>query len=173
MKMEIYIACGLTHVPQAVFSEYVSFIHGIASQLRALAHIKAVKYALVDSDSQLKTKPYTERATLCYAWDRQMVEQADLIVADASFPSTGLGVELQIAEAAGKPVILFIGDYGTNRVKSQHYVNPDKTEHDLQVGEGIVSLMALGIPAIRNIIKYTDSESAMNELIDAVNLYQR
>jgi hypothetical protein len=31
-----------------------------------------------------------------------MVEEADLMVADASFPSTGLGIELQIAVLSGK-----------------------------------------------------------------------
>lgn len=170
--MQIYIACGLTHVPKSVFTSYVSFIHQLAAQLRDLAHVETVKYALVNSDPQLQFKPYAERAALCYAWDRQMVEQSDIIVADASFPSTGLGIELQIAEASGKPIILLIGDYEHNRTESQHYKNPDQSEHNLQVGEGIVSLMALGVPAIRKIINYSKTESPFDALIDAVNIYR-
>ena len=64
-------------------------------------------YALVNSDPQLASKPFEERARLCYLWDRNMVEQAELIIAEASFPSTGLGIEMQIAESKGTPIILW------------------------------------------------------------------
>jgi len=101
-----------------------------------------------------------------------MVEESDLVVADASFPSTGLGIELQIAEARGKPIILLVGDYEVNRVKSVHYTNPDLTEHDLQVGEGLVSLMVLGLPGIRRIIRYDDAKVAIGRAFEAVQLYK-
>ena len=52
----------------------------------------------IGSDPQLAEKPPKERASLCYTWDRRMVEEADLVIAEASFPSTGLGIELQIAD---------------------------------------------------------------------------
>ncbi|MBS4044884.1 MAG: hypothetical protein KG075_00980 [Alphaproteobacteria bacterium] len=97
-----------------------------------------------------------------------MVEEADLIVADASFPSTGLGIELQIAESAGKPTIMLIGDYRINRVKAVNYENPDHSKHELQVGEGIVSLMALGLPNIRKKIFYTNPIDGISKTIDAV-----
>jgi hypothetical protein len=100
-----------------------------------------------------------------------MVEEADLVVADASFPSTGLGIELQIAEAAGTPVIMLIGDLGINRVRGAHYKNPDHSGHELQVGEGIVSLMALGLPAIRKKIEYRAFDDAIAETVQAVRLY--
>jgi hypothetical protein len=147
--MNIYVACGLTHVPREIFDNYVAYIHNLAGAIRGQRGIERVMYAFVDSDPQLAHKPMSEQAALCYSWDRMMVEDADLIVADASFPSTGMGVELQIAESAGKPILMMIGDYRLNRVKTVHYENPDHTRHDLQVGDGIVSLMALGIPAIR------------------------
>ena len=93
--MNIYIACGLTHVPREFFEKYVEFIHQIATALRKLPKVQSVRYALVDSDPQLSTKPKNEQAALCYDWDRRMVEGADLVVAKASFPSTGMGIELQ------------------------------------------------------------------------------
>lgn len=169
--MNIYIACGLTHVPREIFDRYVGFLHQIAASLRTLPTVASVKYALVDSDPQLATKPRKNRAALCYDWDRRMVEEADLIVAEASFPSTGLGIELQIAESGGKPVIMLIGDLGINRVKAAHYENPDHSEHDLQVGEGIVSLMALGLPAIRRTIMYSDFGEGVSGTVEAVKLY--
>ncbi|MEE3500320.1 hypothetical protein [Acidiphilium acidophilum] len=87
--MNIYVACGLTHVPRGIFDRYVSFIHQIALSLRSISGVNTVKYALVDSDPQLATEKKDNQARLCYQWDRQMVEGANLIVADASYPSTG------------------------------------------------------------------------------------
>lgn len=169
--MKIYIACGLTHVPRHIFSDYVGYIHALAAGLRALPAVRTLRYALVDSDPQLASKPAADRAALCYDWDRRMVEEADLVVADASFPSTGLGVELQIAEAAGIPVIMLVGDLGINRVRSIHYENPDRSGHELQVGEGIVSLMALGLPAIRKKVLYSEFQEAIAKAVEAVRLY--
>jgi hypothetical protein len=169
--VKIYLACGLTHVPRDLFGGYVAYLHSLAHALREIDCDCTVKYALVNSDPQLAEKPSEERASLCYAWDRRMVEEADLLVADASFPSTGLGIELQIADARGTPIIMLIGDYGTNRVKTVHYENPDSSEHDLQVGEGIVSLMALGVPSIRRRIAYTRHEMAIDLCVEAVRLF--
>lgn len=169
--MKIYIACALTHVPREIFSSYVQYLHSLAKSLRELRPDCEVKYALVNSDPQLAGKPTEKRAALCYAWDRRMVEEADVVVADASFPSTGLGVELQIADARGTPVIMLIGDYGVNRVKPAHYFNPDSSGHNLQIGEGIVSLMALGIPSIHQRIGYTRQEEAIRQCVAALKLF--
>ena len=113
--MNIYIACGLTHVPRDFFADYVAYLHGLARELRTIPAVASVQYALVNSDPQLASKPASDRAALCYDWDRRMVEEADLLIAEASFPSTGLGIEMQIAETAGIPVIMLIGDHGINR----------------------------------------------------------
>jgi hypothetical protein len=169
--MKVYIACGLTHVPRKIFGNYVAFIHDLAREIRSQRGVETVKYALVDSDPQLAHKPRSEQAALFYAWDRMMVEEADLVVAEASFPSTGMGVELQIAASAGIPIIMMIGDYGLNRVKTVHYENPDHSGHDLQVGDGIVSLMALGVPAIRKTIAYTHQQAAISQCLDAISLF--
>ena len=166
--MKIYLACSLTHVPQQHFERYVPYLHLLAASLKRLDGVSAVKYALLDSDPQLEERPPERRAELCYSWDRQMIEDADLVVADASFPSTGMGVELQIAEGAGKPIIMLIGDYGDNRVPSREYENPDHSRHHLQVGEGFVSLMALGVPTISQVIPYSSEDEAIQEATRAV-----
>lgn len=169
--MQIYIACGLTHVPRDIFPQYVSYLHELARQLRAISAIEKVQYALVDSDPQLAAKPEADRAALCYDWDRRMVEGADLVLADASFPSTGLGIELQIAENSGIPVIMLVGDLGINRAHKVQYQNPNHAQHDLQIGRGIVSLMAIGLPAIRKIVSYRTFDEAIHEAVEAVSLY--
>jgi hypothetical protein len=168
---QIYIACGLTHVPREIFPEYVDYLHRLAFELKSIVGIENVRYALVDSDPQLASKPAKEQASLCYDWDRRMVEEADIVIADASFPSTGLGIELQIAESSGIPVILLVGDLGFNRVREVSYSNPDQSEHDLQIGRGIVSLMALGLPAIRKIVRYQNFDQAISGTVEAVRVY--
>lgn len=167
--MNIYIACGLTHVPAGLFEEHVSFIHGLANELRATLGA-TVRYALVNSDPHLPSKPANERPRLCYLWDRKMVEEADLIIAEASFPSTGLGIEMQVAEANDTPILLCYRDYGSNCAGEKCYVNPDQSRHELQIGNHLVFLMVQGVPSIFHEIRYEDRESGIREVIEAVLL---
>jgi hypothetical protein len=167
--MNIYIACSLTHVPRSHFPLYCEFIHQLANLLKEIKNVHC-KYALVNSDPQLAEKPFKERAKLCYLWDRKMVEEADILIAESSFPSTGLGIELQIAAGKNIPIILCFKDFGVNKAKVVSYTNPDHSLHELQIGDGFVSLMALGVPSIFKVIKYDDSIEGISEIIKAINL---
>jgi hypothetical protein len=166
--MKIYVACALTHVPRESFEEHVGFIHELASTLQKEGH--EVKYALVNSDPQLASKPFTDKASLCYLWDRNMVEEAALVIAEASFPSTGLGIEMQIAEAKGTPIIVAFRDFGTNKVTEVSYENPDHTHHNLQIGEGFITLMALGVPTVFKVIRYKDREDGQKLILETIKL---
>jgi hypothetical protein len=170
--MKIYIGCGLTHVPRGkTFEEHTGFIHTLADQLKEAGH--EVTYALVNSDPQLARKPFNERAKLCYLWDRNMVEAADLLIAEASFPSTGLGIEMQIAETRGTPIIVCVRDFGFNKVTPVRYENPDHTEHDLQIGDGFVTLMALGVPTIFRVVNYVDPADGLRQVMAVMSLLQQ
>jgi hypothetical protein len=170
--MKIYIACALSHVPRGpIFDEHITFIHELAGNLKSAGH--EVMYALVNSDPQLASKPFEERARLCYLWDRNMVEQAELVIAEASFPSTGLGIEMQIAESEGTPIIVCFRDFGTNKVDSVAYENPDHSRHNLQVGDGFVTLMALGVPTIFRVIRYSDRPDGLAKVMSALDLLAR
>jgi hypothetical protein len=169
--MKIYIACGLTHVPRDKFTEYAAFIHTIAASLRSESH--EVKYALANSDPQLALKPPAERARLCYRWDREMVEQAELTIAEASFPSIGLGIELQIAESKGIPTVLCFRDADVNRARPVKYQNPDETRHELQIGEGFLTLMALGLPTVFRVIAYQRETDGLEQILEVARLQSR
>ena len=171
--MKIYIACGLTHVPRDLFPEYVNFLHSLATALKGCQQPHRVKYALVDSDPQLASKPFSQQARLCYLWDREMVEGADLVIAEASFPSTGLGIEIQIAEAQDTPIVLCFRDYNINKAAPAEYVNPDGIRHDLQIGEGHVTLMALGIPSLFRVVKYKSSSDGIRQILKVVDLIEK
>jgi nucleoside 2-deoxyribosyltransferase len=164
--MTIYLGCGLTHVPRDVFSDYVSLVHRIAAELEG-AGTKVI-YALKHSDPQLAEKPFDERARLCYLWDRELVEKADILVAEASYSSTGLGIEMQIAESHGKPIIICFRTSADTQAAAIQYENPDHTRHTLQIGDGYVSLMALGIPSVFKVIRYERADDLMPQLVRAV-----
>jgi hypothetical protein len=166
--MEIYIACGLTHVPRDVFDEHVAFIHKLAATFKGAGH--EVMYALVNSDPQLAAKPVSERPRLCYGWDRRMVEHADLVIAELSFPSTGVGIEMQIAANKDIPIIICYRNYGSNKVQAVQYENPDRCRHDLQIGDGFITLMALGVPSVSKVIQYSDRNEAVSAIIAAIDL---
>lgn len=170
--MKIYIACGLTHVPRSEFNEYVSFINELAVRLNAES-ATSVRYALRDSDPQLAEKPFSERARLCYLWDREMVEWSDVVIAEASFPSIGLGIELQIAEAKDIPIIIAFKQSLDHKAAPVAYRTPEGKTHSLQLGEGYVSLMALGMPSVFKTIPYHDVCDAYQKLAEAVGLLGR
>jgi hypothetical protein len=130
----------------------------------------SVAYALHDSDPQLAEKPFDERARLCYLWDRAMVEAADALVADATYPSTGLGIELQVAEARHVPIIVSFLRSSATRVAPIDYLNPDASRHSLQIGAGYVSLMALGVPSLFRLVPYDDPVAGVTGIAAAVRL---
>jgi hypothetical protein len=163
--INIYIACSLTHVPRNLFNEYTSLIHEIAKNLSEYN----VKYALIDSDPQLDIIEESLKAHKCYEWDRKMVESSDLIIAEASFPSAGLGIELQIAENKNIPIVLIYKDYSINKVSNVEYQNPDHKTYNLQIGKGIVSLMALGLPNIKQVLMYGGLDFCITELTRIVS----
>lgn len=168
--MRIYIACGLTHVPRDKFEGHVRFIHKIAGELSLYG--AEVRYALKDSDPRLAEKPFPDRARLCYMWDREMVEWADTVIGEASYPSTGLGIELQIASQKGTPIVLCFHKCDRYRVSEVEYENPDGTHHNLQIGEGFVTLMALGLPTIFKVIGYSNELEGLRKILDATTLIQ-
>ena len=167
--MNIYVSCPLTHVPRNVFEKYTSFIHRLAEAAR-LGGQQHVSYALVNSDPQLADKPFDERARLCYLWDRDLVERADLVIAEVSYPAIGVGIELQIAETKDIPIILCFKRSAETRTAPVDYENPDHTRHTLQIGEGYVSLMALGLSAIFKVIAYDREEEAIANVVEAIRV---
>lgn len=151
----------------------MAFIHRLAKALSEKNESHDVKYALLNSDPQLATRPFNERARLCYLWDREMVEEADAVVAEASFPGIGLGIELQLAEAKNIPTIICSSDYGGNRATRVTYENPDYVRHDLQIGSGYVSLMALGLPNVFSVVQYKKADDGIARICDVLAVLDR
>ncbi len=166
--MKIYIACALTHVPRDTFQEYSQLIHRLGVALRQEGGHE-VSYALINSDPQLAGRRAEDRARLCYEWDRRFVQESELVIAEATFPSTGLGIELQLAQSADTPIILCFKIDEATRAAEVAYDNPDHVRHMLQIGEGYVSLMALGLPNIVRVLSYISEEAGITAIVAAVS----
>jgi hypothetical protein len=81
-----------------------------------------------------------------------------------------VGIELQIAESKDIPIILCFKRSVETRAASVSYENPDHTRHTLQIGEGYVSLMALGLSAIFKVIAYDREEEAIANVVEAIRV---
>jgi hypothetical protein len=99
-----------------------------------------------------------------------MVEWADVVVAEATFPSTGMGIELQIAEQNDIPIIVCFKSSGEHQATPVSYLTPDGEVHSLQIGEGFVSLMALGLPSIFRVVSYSNDEQLFQKIGQAVEI---
>ena len=163
-----YSACSLTRVPLGIFPDYAQAIHAVAHKLEEAGLVKRVSYALVDSDPDLARYPASARAGLCFQWDRSLVEAADLIIGEVTFPSLGVGIELGIANELSKPVILFYLKNSPADTEHRYYRNPDSSSHELQIGEGGISLMALGLPCVSNVAHYERFELLPQAVAKAV-----
>lgn len=170
--MNVHLACGLTHVPRDEFPAYVKLLERLADGLSCQPETE-VKYALRHSDPQLAQKAVADRARLCYLWDREMVEWADVVVAEASYASIGLGIELQIACARETPTVLIFRLDEAHRAKPVQYQTADQLTHHLQLGEGYVSLMALGLPNLFKVLPYNSPEHALALVTDAIQALRR
>ena len=163
--MNIYLACALTHVPENYFEEYANLIVNIAEHLSSCGH--EVKYALANSDPQLANQEHICKAELCYQWDKDMVLWSDLVIAEASFPSTGMGIELQLADSNETPIVMCFKEDQRNKAEPKKYLGVDNIDHDLQIGDGYISLMALGLPSLKKAIKYSSKLDLINQLEQA------
>lgn len=83
-----------------------------------------------------------------YEWYKTLISKSDIFIADVTYPSTGVGIELNIASNFKKPIYL-IADSSITK-------------------EDEVSRMIIGIPYFIKILRYTNSsgiviESLLNE----------
>ena len=77
-----------------------------------------------------------------------MVEWSNLVVAESSYPSTGMGIELQIAANRNIPIAFLINRKFGKLADRKLYELGDGSVHELQIGDRMVSLMALGLPNV-------------------------
>lgn len=160
---QVFIGIACTHVPSNIFPEYKKLIESIADLVENLFECRA-RYALEDSDPQLSKINAELRPPECYRLDRQLVEDSQLFIAEASFPSTGLGQELQIAENKNIPIILCHKDWGCNTAETKNYNTRAGEKHSIELGNKIVTVMARGNPSVIKEICYEQVDDCLLKL---------
>jgi hypothetical protein len=159
----VYIGAAMTHLPPAIFGEYKQTVEAMADLIAKLCNAK-VTYALENSDPYLPGFDKERRPAECYRMDRELVEQSDLMIAEASFPSTGLGQELQMAAYNDVPVILCFRNWGDNIAAKKDYTTRAGEAHTIELGNKIVSSMVLGNPAVVHEILYKSIDACLEQL---------
>jgi hypothetical protein len=81
-----------------------------------------------------------------------------------------LGIELQIAAQKGIPIVICFNKGKQYRAQEVQYENPDKSHHQLQIGEGYVTLMALGLPTVFRVLGYRTEDKALCEIRQTIGL---
>lgn len=87
--MNIYLAASITHASE----EFKKSIEEFRSKLKQ-------KYQVLDFLGLVKGNPKE-----VYQHDTQCVKDCDLVIAECSYPSTGLGFEIALALSLNKPVV--------------------------------------------------------------------
>lgn len=163
----LYLACALTHVPREQFKAYSEYLHSLAATIERDCKV-SVFYALKHSDPHMGTLPFGQRAKYCYSRDIELVESADILLAECTFPSIGLGIELQASVIGNKPLILIFDGSSSHQALPVRYKNPDESEYDLQIGDGHITLMALGLPNVRCVIRHGMTDGDYSAIISEV-----
>lgn len=156
-KLNSFMLNAITSVPKRQHPYFVEFNNAVRMLLQFRYGVN-FSSALNDNESTLDSYPQEQQARMCYIRDQASVEWSDFIIGDVTFPSTGLGQEVERANSKGIPIIALVR--GTRRIKPEerpYLVQPVGGEiehHALHVGSGGVSFMLQGNPALKVILKY-------------------
>ena len=95
--MKIYFAAAIS-----AGRDYAEVYREIVRELKELGHEVLTEHV---ADPQVLSKEKDVSAREVYERDIRLLQQADLLLADISKPSTGVGYEIAYALQIGKPVI--------------------------------------------------------------------
>lgn len=87
----VYVGCGLTHAPQT----FIDAVAALKDELRAVGY-EVTEFVGLEAGDRGQV----------YDADMRAVRQCDIFIAICDEPSTGLGMEIGRAVAAGTPTIV-------------------------------------------------------------------
>lgn len=113
--------------------------------------------ALLTNESQLKHVPKEWVAPLTYMLDQRSVRTADLIIAILSYPSQGLGQEMEHARENGVPIIGILQKTKLSKKRLTYATfsyDGELEERTLFKGRSGSSTMVVGNPSINYLVSY-------------------
>lgn len=135
----VYISGALTDLPDAIRQQYIEFYEAIGRMVESLGLIPYVPHWNTDPVRHKNVTP-TEVDTI----DRMAVTSAMLVIAVADNPSLGVGIEVEMAYHASKPVVLLC---------RKEYVEQRR-----------ISRLIRGNPGVIQEILYTNRDDALADL---------
>ncbi len=161
-----FIVGGYSHVNPSDFTDHISFFDSISMLLQYRYRLNP-HYALRDNEGRIANLPYEKQREKCYQGDIEIAAHAGFLVAELTYPSTGTGQELQAAADNNIPVVSMIRGKEGKRVdvvlRMRNHAS-DVEEYTLTRGEGGMSKMVDGNPAILSRIVYNDYSDALRKL---------
>ena len=167
--MNLYVACSLTNVPAENFNEYTQFIQKLHIQLESNGF--NIENALSNSSPFDSTLDSLVNAKNCYNWHKELITQSDVVIAEVSFPSLGVGIELQLANQLGIPTYLIYNPCIASTATSKSFKNDKQIHSTTNITHDYISSMALGMDCVKNVLSYTEYEAIGNEITSLLNMH--
>jgi deoxycytidylate deaminase len=127
----IYLSCGLTNTPASARDLYDLLKHGASE-------VGVEMYCPHEHTDPLKATAHSPQEI--YELDKKRVQESGAVVAVVTWPSLGVGIELEWAASSKKPIVL------------------------LNEKGALVSRAALGLPSIVYHIEYENADAAKRQL---------
>jgi hypothetical protein len=160
--MNIYIACSLTNVAVEHFNTYSNIISTLRLELKNNGYI--VKNALLNGSNNDSSQDDLSNARVCYEWHQQLIKKSDVMIAEVSYPSLGVGIELQLANQLDIPIYLIFNSNMALKSSSKTYNKTESLVSSTNVTHPFISSMALGLNNVEHIIEYTESKQCLNKI---------
>jgi len=143
--LNIFLATAMTDIPSNRKSKHIKNINILIDKLNATSDMDVYSGLTHPANINRKEFDLKENSKL-YKWYEKLIKKTDIFVADITYSSVGVGIELQIASALSKPIYLIVD---TSFRKKEN-----------------ISRMLLGITGIEELIEYTDIQSLNEDLRD-------
>lgn len=135
----VYVSGALSDLPDSIRPQYLAFYEAIGQQVTSIGLVPYIPHQNTDP---VKHQDVTPRQVDLI--DRAAVTSAMLIVAVADNPSLGVGIEVEMAYHAAKPVVLLC--------------------HQDRITQRRISRLIRGNPGVVHEIIYTDQSEALIRL---------
>lgn len=160
--MDLFLCCSMTNVPNKFFNNYSKTISNLHSFIESFGH--NVSNALRDNSPYDSSLDDFENAKVCYEWHKSRIEKSNLVIAEVSFPSIGVGIELESANQFNIPIILIYDKILAIKADVKEYEATGDLIKNTNITHPNISSMALGLKQAKELVGYKDFSDLSSRL---------
>lgn len=153
----------MTYLPKSHLKKYILFIQSLGRMIEESGFAHA-KYAFRDTDPFMTNLSPSKIPEFCYKTNAGYIKSSTCIIAEVSFPSTGVGIELQIAEQYRIPIIVVYKKQNISKIKNKYYSLEDNGKYKLYTRTDGVSVVVYGLSSIKKEIQYKSYQDCICKL---------